>query len=50
MSCLQGHYCLEVMSSRSGLFRGHVLRSGLFRDHVFKVRIVRYHVFKVRVV
>ena len=35
-SCLQGQDCLEVMSSRSGLFR----ESWLFRGHVFKVRVV----------
>ena len=35
-SCLQGQNCLEVMSSRSLLFR----ESGLFRHHVFKVRVV----------
>ena len=35
-SCLEGQDCLEVMFSRSVLFR----ESGLFRGHVFKVRVV----------
>ena len=31
MTFLQGQNCLEVLSSMSGLFRGHVSRSGLFK-------------------
>ena len=36
MTCLQGQVCLEVMSSRLGLFRGHASTSGLFK----RVRVV----------
>ena len=37
ISCLQAQACLEIMSSRSGLFR----ESGLFRGSCLKVRIVQ---------
>ena len=39
-SCLQGHGWLEVMYSKSGLFRRQVAKSDLLRGHVCKVRIV----------
>ena len=41
MFSLQGQDCLEVMSTRSGLSRGHVLRICLFGGHFWKVRVVK---------
>ena len=39
LRCLQGQACLEIMSSRLGLFRGLYSKSELLR-HDLKVRIV----------
>ena len=65
MSCLQGQDCLEVMPSRSGLFRGHVFnvkvlyiissKSGFTEGYGLKVMSSRSglyigYVFKVWIV
>ena len=53
--CFQGHCYLEVISSRSKLIRGHVLkvrvysRSGLIGGYVFKVRTLSVACTAVRI-
>ena len=61
MSCLQGHDCLEVLSSRSVLFRLHVFRvrlvkrsclqgQGCLENMFSRLGLFTGHVFKVRIV